>query len=170
MINSHRKITRTALLLSLALLFQSLRFLLPVPPLFSTFIIGSLVNSCLLIAAEWIGFWPALLICFSEPIVAYFQQLIPLPILILPVAIGNITYIGLYLLLQNFNGWVAVGSAASGKALLLYFLFSWLLTFLALPAKTAAALMFAMSWPQLVTGILGGFLAIQISKRVEQSS
>jgi len=79
-------LTRTALLLALALLFQSIRLLIPIPPLLSTFLIGSLMNSCFLIAAEMAGAGPAIVLVSLVPIVAYFQQVLPLPIFIIPVA------------------------------------------------------------------------------------
>jgi hypothetical protein len=159
-------ITRAALLLALTLLFQSLRFFIPVPPFLSTFIIGSLVNSALLIAAEKIGLWPALMIAAVAPVVAYFQQLLPLPVFIVPVALANVLYICLFLSVLRWGRVLAVFLGTIGKAGFLYGAFVWLLTFIAVPPKLAAAIMLAMSWPQLVTGVLGGFLASLVGRRI----
>ena len=160
--------TRTALLLAVALLCQTLRFFLPVPVIFSTFIIGALVNACLLIALQSVGLGPALLIACVTPVVAYFQQLLPIPLFILPVAAGNSLYIWLFQRLLRIGPVMpAIGGAALGKTAFFYLAFFWLLTLIQLPPAMTAAVMFVMSWPQLVTGVLGGLLAHLIWRRLK---
>ena len=165
--NKYTILTRTALLLALTLVFQSLRFFIPMPVFLSTFLIGSLVNACLLVAVETVGVQPALLIAIIAPIVAYLQQVLPLPILIIPVALGNTIYVGAFLIDRRLNLWLQIGIAASSKAVFMYATFSWLLTLIAIPAKLATGLMFVMSWPQLITGVIGGVLASIINKRLQ---
>jgi len=160
-------LTRTALLLALALVFQSLRFMIPIPIFLSTFLIGSLVNACLLIAVDTVGVQSALLIALVMPIVAYFQQLLPLPIFIIPVALGNAIYIGMFAIGKKWNWWLQLGVAASSKMVFMYATFSWLLTLIAIPAKLATGLMLVMSWPQFVTGVIGGILFSIIKKRLQ---
>jgi len=160
-------LTRTALLLALTLVFQSLRFIIPIPVLFSTFLIGSLVNACLLVAGETVGARPALLIALIAPIVAYFQQLLPLPIFIIPVALGNAIYIGVFSIGTRWNSWLRLGVAALSKTLFMYIVFSWLLTLISIPTKLATGLMLVMSWPQFVTGVVGAILANIIKKRLQ---
>ncbi|MBP2662643.1 MAG: hypothetical protein H6Q71_591 [Firmicutes bacterium] len=164
--SNNRMITRAALLLALTLLFQSLRLLIPLPPFLSTFIIGSLVNASLLIAAEKAGLWPALIIAAVAPVVAYFQLLLPLPVFIIPVALGNAAYICLFLVASKWGHTSGTVLATLGKTGFLYVGFTWLLTFIAIPPKLAAGIMLTMSWPQLITGILGGLLASLIVKRI----
>ena len=162
-----RKMTRTALLLAIVLVFQSLRFVLPVPAFVSTFIIGALVNACLLLALQSVGLGAALLIACVTPVIAYFQQLLPVPVFILPVAAGNALYIWLFQRLSRIGPvWPAIGGAALGKTAFFYLAFSWLLTWIKLPPAIAAAIMFVMSWPQLVTGVLGGLLARMVWRRL----
>ena len=160
-------LTRTALLLALTLVFQSLRFIIPIAVFLSTFLIGSLVNACLLIAVETVGVQPALLIAVIAPTVAYFQQLLPLPIFIIPVALGNAVYIVIFSTGKRWYSWLRIGIAASSKMVFMYAAFSWLLTLIAIPVKLAIGLMFVMSWPQLVTGVVGGILASIIKKRLQ---
>jgi hypothetical protein len=159
------KMTRAALLLALTLVFQSLRFVLPLPPFASTVLIGSLVNAGLLITVETAGLWPAVIIAVCTPLMAYLQQLLPLPVFILPVAAGNLLYVFLYALLMK-RRWVATISAAIAKSLALYLCFLWLLSHIAIPPKLAGSLLFIMSWPQLLTGIAGGMIAMLIVKRL----
>lgn len=165
--NKYTLLTRTALLLAFTLVFQSLRFIIPIPAFLSTFLIGSLVNACLLVAVETVGVQPALLIGIIAPIVAFFQQLLPLPIFIIPVALGNAVYIGVFSIGRKWNSWLRIGIATSGKTVFMYAAFSWLLTLIAIPAKLATGLLLVMSWPQLVTGVVGGILAGIIKKRLQ---
>lgn len=162
-----RVVTRTALLLALTLLFQSLRLFIPLPPFFSTWVIGSLVNACLLIALETTGFFPAAVIALIAPVVAYFQQLLPLPIFVLPVALANLLYVWLFRTGVAWGRWQGIALAALGKTVFLYAAFVWLLSFIHIGGKLAAGLLFVMSWPQLVTTTAGGVLATIIVKRLK---
>jgi hypothetical protein len=163
-----RKLSRTALLLALTLVFQSLRFVVPIPPVGSTVLIGSLVNACLLVALQTVGLGSAFLIACVTPMAAYFQQLLPLPIFILPVAIGNCLYVWLFHRLWRIGPvWPAIGGASLGKAAFFYLAFSWILTFIKLPPPVTAGLLFVMSWPQLITGIVGGILAKWIGEKLQ---
>ena len=159
-------LTRAALLLALTLLFQSLRFIIPLPPVLSTFVVGSLVNTCLLVALEMTGFYPAAVIALAAPVVAYLQQLLMLPVFIIPVAIANVVYLGLFRTGMIWGRWQGIVLAAIGKTTFLYFAFTWLLTFIAINHRIAAGMLFVMSWPQLVTALAGGVLATIISKRL----
>jgi hypothetical protein len=162
----HTMLTRTALLLSLTLVFQSLRFIIPIPVFLSTFLIGSLVNACLLVAVETVGIRLALVIAIITPITAYLQQLLPLPIFILPVALGNAIYIGMFFIGKRWNLWLGIALAAVSKMLFMYASFTWLLTLIAIPVKLATGLLLVMSWPQLVTGVIGGSVAVIIKRRL----
>lgn len=164
-----KNLTRTGLLLALTLVFQSLRFLIPLPPWMSTFLIGSLVNAALLVALQALGMRSALLIACVTPVVAWLQQLLPLPVFILPVAVGNSLYIWLFFRLRRAGPeWLAVGSAALGKAAFFFLAFRGLLSMLELPPALSAAILFVMGWPQLVTGLIGGFIAIYAWRRLER--
>lgn len=164
-----KNLTRTGLLLALTLVFQSLRFLIPLPPWMSTFLIGSLVNAALLVALQALGMRSALLIACVTPVVAWLQQLLPLPVFILPVALGNSLYIWLFSRLRRAGPeWLAVGSAALGKAAFFFLAFRGLLSMLELPPALSAAILFVMGWPQLVTGLIGGFIAIYAWRRLER--
>jgi hypothetical protein len=47
--------------------------------------------------------------------------------------------------------------------------FTWLLTLVSINPKIAAGLLFVMSWPQLVTTVLGGLLALAVVKRLNNA-
>lgn len=162
-----RLLTRIALMMTLALIFQSLRFIIPIPVFLSTFIIGSLVNAVLLVSVETVGFWGASFIAVLTPIVAYFQQLLPLPVFIIPIALGNIIYLGIFRVISKWGTWQGITLSTLSKTGFLFISFKWMLGFVVLNPKIAAGIMFVMSWPQLVTGIIGGFLAIIVAKRLK---
>jgi hypothetical protein len=111
----HTLLTRTALLLAITLIFQSLRFFIPIPPLFSTFLVGTLVNATLVIALNVAGLLPAVFLSVITPVVAYFQQLLVLPIFILPVAVGNLLYVSLFFLLRKRSDMPRLDSLQSGR-------------------------------------------------------
>jgi hypothetical protein len=159
-------LARAALILALTLVFQSLRLVIPVPPFFTTFIIGTLVNACLLIALETAGFGAAAAIAVVAPVVAYLQGLLFLPVFIPPVALANLLYILLFRVGLARGRGLAIGLSAAGKAAFLFAAFTWLLTLVSVPAPLAAGIMFAMSWPQLVTTVAGGVLATVVSRRL----
>lgn len=164
-----RFLSRTSLLLALTIVFQSLRFLVPLPAIASTFLVGSLVNACLLVAACLTGRTAAFLIACVTPVIAYIQQLLPLPVFILPVAVGNVLYVWLFTQLAKIVPIVpAIGGAALGKAIFFYLAFSQLLKFIELPPPLAAGLLFVMGWPQFVTGVLGAILAQWVVKRLRR--
>jgi hypothetical protein len=161
-----RILARAALLLALTVIFQSLRLVIPLPPFFTTFVIGSLVNACLLVALETAGLGAAAVIALVAPVVAYLQGLLFLPVFVPPVAVAHLLYVLIYKTLLARGRLAAVGLATAIKAAVLFLAFTWLLTFINIPPKLAAGIMFAMSWPQVFTGVMGGILAIVVSRRL----
>lgn len=159
-------LTRTALAAALLLAVQSLRLALPLPPLASTLFIGSLVNACLLLGAASGGWRGVLLLSWLAPLVAYLQQLLPLPLLIPLVAGGNAVYGGLYLCLRRRPPWLRLLLPAAGKVLALWGGSALLLSWLALPPGLRELTALLLSWPQLVTALAGGVLAQLVLRRL----
>lgn len=163
---SNRTLSRAGLLLALTLLFQSLRMIMPLPPFLSIFIIGTLVNTCLIIAARTVGIKLAAAIAVLAPIIAYFQQLLVLPVFIIPVAIGNVTYITLFKTGIKKGPLKALLAAALAKASILYLCFQYIMLIVEFPSPVAKGIMMIMSWPQFVTALLGGLVAIYVIRRL----
>ncbi|MBP2642816.1 MAG: hypothetical protein H6Q67_703 [Firmicutes bacterium] len=157
-------LVRTALLLALTLLFQWSRFLLPVPPVFSTIVTGTLVNACLVIAAGSISLYSAAVIGIVAPIVAYFQGLLPLPVFVFPIALANFFYVAILSAVKR-NIWLSISIASVVKAGALYVIFLWLLTWINIDSKVATGILFIMSWPQLFTAAMGAVLATLVVRR-----
>lgn len=164
--NNYRGLTRAALLLAVMLLFQSLRFIIPLPPFISLFVIGSAVNACLLLAVEQAGGRLALVLAVLAPLIAYAQQVLPLPVFIIPVAAANAAYVVGYKLGFTLGRWPAVGIATLMKAAALYFMITWILGWVQLPGPLAAVMSMMFGWPQLITGFGGGLLCFIVQRRV----
>ena len=70
---------RGAMLLAVGLVLQALRLVIPMPPMWTVFIVGTLVNMVLVLAARTVGLWPSVMIAVLLPVMAYFQGQLPLP-------------------------------------------------------------------------------------------
>ena len=165
---NNSRLVRGALLVALALALQSLRLVLPMPQLLSTFIIGTLVHMMLVLTLQLGGLKTALLLAFLLPLTAYVQGQVLLPFLIPVIWLGNFIFV---LLVRQFKGRrkLSLLMPPLAKACIML-LAAWAaLSFLALPNPALRkTVMFAMSVPQLLTAIAGILLAEQIKKRLRQ--
>lgn len=165
---NNSKLVRGALLVALALALQSLRLVLPMPQLLSTFIIGTLVHMMLVLTLQLNGLKTALLLVFLLPLTAYVQGQVLLPFLIPVIWLGNFIFV---LLVRQFKGSrklsLFVPPVAKACVMLLA---AWAaLSFLALPNPALRkTIIFAMSVPQLLTAVAGILLAEQVKKRLRQ--
>ena len=165
---NNSKLVRGALLVALALALQSLRLVLPMPQLLSTFIIGTLVHMMLVLALQLSGLKTALLLAFLLPLTAYVQGQVLLPFLIPVIWLGNFIFV---LLVRQFKDSrkLSLSIPPLAKACVML-LAAWAaLSFLALPNPALRkTVMFAMSVPQLLTAVAGILLAEQVKKRLRQ--
>ncbi len=84
----------TAALLALTVVFQYIRFL-PIPADVSVYIIGTLVNLCMILAATLVSLWSGLMISVAAPLVALLQGYAQAPMLPFLIA-GNVVLALLY--------------------------------------------------------------------------
>ena len=165
---NNSKLVRGALLVALALALQSLRLVLPMPQLLSTFIIGTLVHMMLVLTLQLGGLKTALLLAFLLPLTAYVQGQVLLPFLIPVIWLGNFVFV---LLMRQYKSRrklsLCVPPVAKACVMLLA---AWVVvSFLSLPNPALRkTVMFAMSVPQLLTAVAGILLAEQIKKRLRQ--
>ena len=161
---NNSKLVRGALLVALALALQSLRLVLPMPQLLSTFIIGTLVHMMLVLTLQLSGLKTALLLAFLLPLTAYVQGQVLLPFLIPVIWLGNFIFV---LLVRQFKDSrkLSLSIPPLAKACVML-LAAWAaLSFLALPNPALRkTVMFAMSVPQLLTAVAGILLAEQVKK------
>lgn len=167
-------ITRTAVLLALTILFQSLRSFIPMPPQVGQYVVGSLVNLSLIVAAVLVGIKGGLAISIAAPIIAYFQGQLPpiMPFMIVAVALGNVAIVVMVGLLYNKNKYAALISGAVLKFITLYVVvIKIVLPFIYpnAPEQAKALLSVNFSWPQLVTASIGGLLSLFVIPLVSKA-
>ncbi|MBN2224314.1 MAG: ECF transporter S component [Deltaproteobacteria bacterium] len=150
-----RQIAGTALMLALTAALQiSGRYLTPFLGPANIFVVGTLVNACLLIAVDYAGIRGAAVIAFAVPFTALLAGA-PIPLPFLPfIGAGNFLLVLMSYLFKRKTIGIFVGAVA--KFLFLFGAVAAFLRLTQLPAALSAVLYFSFSWPQLVTALLGG--------------
>lgn len=154
-----RTLTRAAILLAIALVFQFVKM--------GQLVTGSGINAVLIIAAEICGLPWAAAIGAITPFMAVVLGVQPpalIPVVPFIVA-GNILYAAVYYLLKKRGKIIGVGFAALLKFGLLYSAVNY---FIAVKPPIKVAL----SFPQLLTALIGGGIAliiIQVLNRINQT-
>ncbi len=100
-----KAMVRGALLIALALVLQSIRIVLPMPQLLSTFVIGTLVHMMMILTLKVVGLPTAFLLGLLLPMSAYLQGQILLPFLIPVVWVGNLLFYIFDLLAGGTASW-----------------------------------------------------------------
>lgn len=163
-----QKLTGTAMIAALMILVQSLRLFIPMPFFSSTLVIGSLVNACVLIVTLRYGWKNGFLLAFLAPVIASFQGMLAAPLFILPVFVAQGLYLGTFYFFYSKRWKVAFLILPSLlKAICLYLLFLILFELILLPDAAKKVILLMMSWPQIITGIVGVLLAIWIQKKIK---
>jgi len=112
----------TALIIALTIVFQLLRPVLGGSNIISTYIIGSLVNLCLIVAAVAVGLWSGVAVAVIAPVFAFMQGHVALIQLVPWVIAGNAVLVVLYALLAmkdktslsvSWPRWAVVGVIAA---------------------------------------------------------
>jgi hypothetical protein len=145
-----RWVSRTAILLAIALVFQMGGF--------PQFITGPLVNTVLYLAAMIVGWQGGMLIGILTPVIASIRGILPPPLtpLIPFIALGNSVLIILFFWLQSKNKIVGIIIASCVKFLLLA-------GAVKLLVQVPPAIAQMMSFPQLITALAGGAIALLLA-------
>ena len=180
---SLRILTQTAMMLAVTLVMQYVAGILPIPAgMVRTLVIGSLVNLSLLVTTQMVGWRGSMIVSVLTPLVALWIGQLPLPHMFPIVAVANVIMVLLFEFLGRRSQVLALAVAAIVKTavswiLVVYIFVPYLLPAIGLPeAKVAtmtAMLSLNFTWPQLVTAVVGGILAMAVAKplarfRVEQ--
>ena len=164
--NKNMLFVRAAFFLVLLLVSQSLRFVLPLPPFISMFVIGTSLNAILLMSSFETNFKLTATIATIAPIVAFMQGMLPLPVFIPVIAAGNLAYIVVVVLTKRQKQIITALTAPIIKTLTLFAGLHIVLAFFILPEKIATAMSFALSWSQLITGFCGALLGFFLLARI----
>lgn len=163
-------IVRTAAMLALLLMLQFVT-----KPL-GQLVTGSCVNTVLVLTTLATGLQTGLEVAVLSPFVAFALQIAPMPIVLVPgVTVGNIVMVlGCHYFSKPLHG-KALRYAAAVLASGLKFLALWLvmtrllIPLAALPAKQAAVLTASFTWPQLITALIGSFVATAAAPVVKKA-
>jgi hypothetical protein len=168
--NKTRFITRTALLLAVAIAFQLLgRILGP----YNNFIVGPVVNAVLIIATAIAGFWSGAAIAVIAPLVSAFTNKAAIAPLILAfspfIILGNVIIVAAFHFLKKKSKIAAIAAGALLKFGFLYAAISIFTAVMKMQPKVAATLTNLFSWPQLLTAAIGGVVALAVLAALEKS-
>jgi hypothetical protein len=83
---------RGAILLTIGVLSQQLRLLIPLPPVIMTLVIGTLVNTVLMLGARYTSRTICLMMAFVMPLIAFLQGHLATAFMIPVVFCGNALY------------------------------------------------------------------------------
>lgn len=158
-----RIVAQGALLLSVALCIQSLRFILPLPPFVSMIIIGTGVNLMLLLLAHRVSLKGAVITSVALPVTACLQGQLPLFVFCPAIAVANIIFA---VVASRYHREVRIWLAPFCKAGALY-LMSWGIVLVAeLPPAMTHTILFMMGLGQLITATIALFLEKKIENRI----
>lgn len=157
-----RWITETAVMLALLVTLQA------VTKAFGQFVTGSCVNAVLAITVLFAGLPSGLTVALLSPVLAFLLGIAPQIYTVPAIMLGNAVYVFLLHLLagkggllRKLCGWLI---AASAKFAVLYATVVWVICGIFLKGTPQAAKLPAMfSWPQLVTALIGGAIALAIT-------
>lgn len=176
-------VAQAGLLIALLVVVQLLTFVVPKSiPLVSQLFTGSLVNLVLIVGAGSVGFSGTAIAAILSPVLALLFGQMSFPQMVPVVAIGNLVIVAVtWAFFKNsakmsggakfgFNiAGIAIGAIV--KTAVLWAATSWLIipVFFAGNAKVGKNLSLMFSWPQLVTAIIGGVIALLILPRIRTS-
>lgn len=167
--NKTKLITRTALLLAVAIAFQIFGKFIP----YNNLIVGPIVNAVLIIATASAGFWSGAAISVIAPLVSAFTNKAAIAPLILAfspfIIIGNLIIVACFFLLRRKSKVAGVAAGAVLKFGFLYAAISVFTSAMEMKPQVAATLTNLFSWPQLLTAAIGGAIALVVLKLAGRS-
>ena len=166
-----RWITQTAVMLALLVTLQALT-----KPM-GQLVTGSFVNAVLAITVLMGGIGCGVTVAVISPVLAFLLQIAPQVLTVPAIMVGNSVYVVILYyvagknnkyVLRQIAAWIA---AAAGKCAALYAVVVWLICGVlserllasgALKPPMLQVLQATFSWPQLVTALIGGGVALTI--------
>ena len=156
------QITQTAALIALLVLLQS------VTKAGGQLITGSCVNAVLAVSVLFAGLWSGIAVAVISPFFAFVLGIGPQIVPVVPaIVVGNVIYVLVlhFLCLKRrlpiWRQGIGLLCAAACKFLSLYLIVAQLLCkLLLLPEKQTMTLTKMFSWPQFVTALIGGGIAL----------
>lgn len=162
----NRALVRAALCLAIAVVAQALRIFLPLPPIASMLLIGTVVNLCLCFAVWGSGILYAGIICLLLPVFAFLQGHLPILPMVAVVFLGNLVFC---VVVQQKKRWKHYVFAPLLKAVTLWSCTGIVCNLFRLPQQAKYLLQISMGIPQWTTALLGVIAAAFLWKRLRMS-
>ena len=166
-----RWITRTAIFIALLVVVQA-----ATAALGNQFVTGSAVNLILIVSVMTCGLSSGAAVAVVSPVLAKLFGIGPLWQIVPMIMVGNLVLVLVWRLLGARDPrkvWypVALAAAAGCKFGVLWLgVTKWIVPIvLGLPEQKAAVVSAAFSWPQLVTALIGGVLAVLVLPVVKKA-
>ncbi|WP_024834101.1 ECF transporter S component [Ruminiclostridium josui] len=161
-------ITRTAVLLAVVVAVQMAGRSLP----YSNFIVGPLVNMSILVAAMTAGIGGGVAIAILSPFTSLVNNHAPLATALLlyapAISVANLILVIVFYFLYSKNKYAGIVLGSILKFGFLYGSINLFLNIFQFP-KFAQKLLAMFSWPQLVTALIGGIIAIPVITRISKT-
>ena len=163
-------ITRTAVMLALLIALQWVTSYIPKPV--QQYVTGSCVNAVLAVTVLMVGISGGLTVALISPIFAYLLGIAPNLVTVPAIMVGNGVFVALLHLIYGKQPWRMIAAwltAAVVKFVTLYALVAGVICGIASDALLAQGILkkpmlqmlpVTFSWPQLVTALIGGGLAL----------
>ena len=170
--SSARWIAETAVMLALLVALQYIT-----KPL-GQFVTGSCVNAILALAVLLAGLHSGLVIAIVSPWLAFLLGIAPQPFVVPAIMLGNTVYVVLLHVLADPKGknilrqivaWLVSAACKFGMLYLTITKFLAPLMKNALPEPKLTAIFAMFSWPQLITALIGGAVALLIFSPVKKA-
>ena len=147
-------LTKAALLLAVAIVFQLVKM--------GQYVTGTGINAVLVTAVGVCGLPWAIAIGIMTPMLAVLLGVQPPPAIVLVpfIMAGNTVYVVLFSLLRRYSDYAGIIAAAPAKFILLYTAANIII------GKLPAPIKLAFSFPQLITALAGGAIALAVLKTV----
>ena len=147
-------LTKAAVLLAIAVVFQLVKM--------GQYVTGTGINAVLITAVGVCGLPWAIAIGIMTPMLAVLLGVQPPPAIVLVpfIMAGNTVYVVLFSLLRRYIDYIGIIAAASAKFILLYTAANIII------GKLPAPIKLAFSFPQLITALAGGAIALVVLKTI----
>lgn len=171
-----RWITHTAIMLALLICLQWVGGMIP-EPMTKQLVTGTMVNCVLAVTVLIVGLSGGITVAVISPVMAWLLQIAPQPLVVPAIMVGNVVYVVALRLIAGKSANVirqilALVTAASIKFAVLFGIVGGLFCGVfaqsllesgALKSPMITVLTTQFSWPQLVTALIGGAVALGIA-------
>jgi hypothetical protein len=148
-------LTRTAVLLALTLVIQSLKM--------PQFVTGPAVNAMLLLSVIFVSTASGIFIGLLTPLIAYLVGIMPFGPAVPFIMAGNLIYVALFGFFRSKQEYIALIGAAIGKYAVLSASVYYIIP-LVIGGALKPPLVLALTSTQLITALVGGIAAIFVSR------